>query len=351
MTTTATGSPGRRRAAEPDEYDLPTREPRVRSPFAAKVLMAGVLAAWFVGVAAASTSVIAYDLPWHAGRAGAVILMIVFAAALTHRVGGHLRIWGTLATVLAVAATTTQIPLLLAAAAGVTAVCAAVWAVLFTRPAPSLPLALVEYLVAVVISLSGTLAVAAWDAPVKYQRFNLVVISAALLLSIILVWNLGAGLHGLGREHLVILFGIAVLLVLVLAYASFVRSHGSRVVTDAIASVIIWMRQTIGGVPRPVEVFIGFPAIIVGVTMRARRRAGWWVMVFGVLSTGVLATSLVSPLAFPTYIALSTLYSVVLGLVIGLVVRRIAFPDHSRRATRVVEPERRIEPPRLAALK
>ena len=33
------------------------------------------------------------------------------------------------------------------------------------------------------------------------------------------------------------------------------------------------------------------------------------------------------------------------------VARRIAVPDHSRRATRVVEPERRIEPPRLAALK
>lgn len=351
MTTTTTGSPGRRRAAEPDEYDLPTREPRVRSPKAAKVLMGGVFAAWFLGIGTAGTSVVAYDLPWHVGRTGAVILMIVFAVALTHRVGGHMRIWGTLATVLAIAAAIVQLPFLLAAAAAVTAVTAAVWAVLFTRPAPSLALALVEYLVAIGISLSGTLAVAAWDAPVNYQRFNLVVLGAALLLSIVLVWNLGAGLHGLGREHLAILFGIAVLLVLVLAYASFVRSHGSRAVTDAIASMIIWMRQTIGGVPRPVEVFIGFPAIIVGVSMRARTREGWWIMVFGVLSTSVLATSLVSPLAFPTYIALSTLYSVILGLGVGLVVRRILFPNHARRATRVVEPERRIEPARLAALK
>jgi hypothetical protein len=60
---------------------------------------------------------------------------------------------------------------------------------------------------------------------------------------------------------------------------------------------------------------------------------------------------LVSPRAFPTYIALSTLYSAVLGLAIGLVIRRIVVPDHTRRATRVVEPERRIEPARLAALK
>ena len=74
-------------------------------------------------------------------------------------------------------------------------------------------------------------------------------------------------------------------------------------------------------------------------------------MVFGVISTSVLTTSLVSPLAFPTYILLSTLYSVVLGLIIGLLVRRVVVPNHSRRATRVVEPERRIEPARLAALK
>lgn len=313
--------------------------------------MAGLFAAWFIGVATAATSVVAYDLPWPTGRVGAVILMVVFAVALTHRVGGHMRIWATIASVLALTAALTGIPLVVAAAAVVTAVTAAVWAVLFTRPAPTLAFALVEYLVAIGISLSGTLAVAAWDAPVTYPRFNLVVISSALLLTIILVWNLGAGLHGLGREHLAILFGVALLLVLVLAYASFVRSHGSRSITDAIATVIIWMRQTIGGVPRPVEVFIGFPAIIVGVSMRARTREGWWIMVFGVLSTSVLATSLVSPLAFPTYIALSTLYSVVLGLIVGLVARRIVVPDHSRRATRVVEPERRIEPARLAALK
>ena len=50
-------------------------------------------------------------------------------------------------------------------------------------------------------------------------------------------------------------------------------------------------------------------------------------------------------------VGLSTLYSAVLGLVIGLIVRRIVVPNDSRRATRVVEPERRIEPSRLAALK
>ena len=342
---------GRRRAATPAEYDVPTREPRVKSTQAARILMAGVFAAWFLGVALAGSSVVAYNLPDQADTAGAVLLFVVFAVALTHRVGGHMRIWAPMAAVLGLAAAISGNPVLVAAAAGSAGVTAAVWAVVFTRPALTVWQAIGEYVIAITIALSGTLCVAAWNASVNYARFNVVVIAAALAVSIVLVWNLGAGLHGLGKEHLIILSAIAALVVVVLAYSSFVRSHGSELVTDTIASMIIWMRQTIFGVPRPVEVLLGFPALIVGVSMRARTREGWWIMVFGVISTSVLTTSLVSPLAFPTYVGLSTLYSAVLGLIIGLVVRRVVVPDNTRRATRVVEPERRIEPSRLAALK
>jgi len=342
---------GRRRAATPAEYDVPTREPRVKSTRAARMLMAGVGAVWLLGVVLAGSSVVAYDLPEHAGTAGAVLLFVVFAVALTHRVGGHMRIWGPMAAVLGLVAAFTGNPVLVAAAAGSAGVTAAVWAVVFTRPAMTVLQAIGEYLIAITIALSGTLCVAAWNASVNYARFNVVVIAAALGVSIILVWNLGAGLHGLGKEHLIILSAIAALVVVVLAYASFVRSHGSEMITDTIASMIIWMRTNIAGVPRPVEVFLGFPALVIGVSMRARSREGWWIMVFGVISTSVLTTSLVSPLAFPAYVGLSTLYSAVLGLAIGLVIRRFVVPDNSRRATRVVEPERRIEPSRLAALK
>ena len=342
---------GRRRAATPAEYDVPTREPRMKSPRAARILMGGVFTAWVVGLLMAGTAVVAIDLPWSVNRAGAVLLLVVFAVALTHRVGGHMRIWTSLVGVLGLSAALTGLPMLLAAAAGVSAVLAAVWAIVFTRPALTVWQAIGEYMIAIAIALSGTVAVAAWNVSVNYARFNVVVIAAALGLSIMLVWNLGSGLHGLGREHLLVLSAIAALIVLLLAYASFVRSHGSEAVTDAIATAVIWMRQTIVGVPRPVEVFLGFPALIVGVSLRARTREGWWIMVFGVISTSILTTSLVSPRAFPTYILLSTLYSVILGLIVGLLIRRIVVPDHSRRATRVVEPERRIEPARLAALK
>lgn len=348
---------GRRRAdtPRPPEYDLPTREPRIESPLTARLLMFGVFVAWIVGTVAAGTSIVAVDVPGHLPvepeRAGAGLLLIVFSVGLTHRVGGHMRIWASLGTLLSVAAVASEANLLLAAAAAVTAVLASVWAVVITRPAVTIPQAIREYVLAIVIALSGTVAVAAWNAPVNYQRFNLVVLTVALALAITVVWNLGAGLHGLGRQNLAILAGVAALLLMVLAYSSFVRTHGSQLVTDTIRDSVILMRQVFGGVPRPVEVFIGFPALVVGVSMRSQNREGWWILVFAVIGTGVLSTSLVSPGAFPSYIGLSTLYSSILGLAVGLIARRFAVRDTSSRAARVVEPERRIEPPRLAALK
>jgi hypothetical protein len=353
MTKTA----GRRRAdsPRPPEYDLPTREPRIESPLAARLLMLGVLIAWLIGTVAAGTSVVAVDLPFNPPvdieRLGAGLQLVVFSVGLTHRVGGHMRIWASLAILLSVAAVGSEANFLLAAAAATSAVLASVWAIVITRPAVTIPEAIREYVLAIVVALSGTVSVAAWNAPVSYQRFNLVVLTVALGLAITVVWNLGAGLHGLGRQNLAILAGVAALVVLVLAYSSFVRTHGSQMVTDAISDLVIWLRQNVGGVPRPVEVFIGFPALIVGVSMRSRNREGWWILVFAVIGTGVLSTSLVSPGAFPSYIGLSTLYSSILGLAVGLVIRNFAVRDRSSRAARVVEPERRIEPPRLAALK
>jgi hypothetical protein len=236
-------------------------------------------------------------------------------------------------------------------AAAVTAVLASVWAVLVTRPAGSIVGALREYVVALVVALSGTVAVAAWNAPVNYQRFNLMVIAIALGLAITLVWNLGAGLHGLGRQNLAILAGVAVLLMMLLAYSSFVRAHGSETIVDGFSESVIWMRQNFEGVPRPVEVFIGFPALIVGVALRSKRREGWWVLVFAVLGTAVLSTSLVTPGAFPTYIGLSALYSAILGLLVGLLARHYAMRQGRARASRAIEQVVRVEPPRFAPLK
>ncbi|MCW2830442.1 MAG: hypothetical protein JWP31_1134 [Aeromicrobium sp.] len=351
MSSTAQG--GRRRldsSVEP-EYDVPTREPRLESPRAARLAMSVVFVLWLVGTAGAGTSVVAVGAPTWVERPSAALLMVVFAVALTHRGGGHMRIWVPITAAVAVAAAIIETNVLLASAASVTAVLSAVWAVLATRPADSLVGAVREYVLALVVALSGTVAVAAWNAPVNYQRFNLIVITVALGLAITLVWNLGAGLHGLGKQNFAVLAGVAALLLLLLAYSSFVRTHGSQTIVDMFSDLVLWMRQNFEGVPRPVEVFIGFPALIVGVSLRSKRREGWWVLVFAVIGTAVLSTSLVTPGAFPSYIALSTLYSAVLGLIVGLVLRHYVLKERSARAARAIEEVVRVEPPRFAPLK
>lgn len=350
---------GRRKldASVPPAYDVPTRGPRFESPRAARNIKWLTLAAWLVGTAGAATSVVAVDslanvsTPSWIERPSAALLMIVFAIGLIHRGGGFMRIWLPLVSVLAILSVVLETNALLAASAAVTAVLAAVWAVLVTRPAPTIIAAIGEFIITLVVALSGTIAVAAWNAPVDYQRFNLAVLAVSLVLAIALVWNLGAGLHGLGRQNFMIIAGVAAVILLILVYSSYVRSNGSQTLVRAIADAVIWTRQTINGVPRPVEVFVGFPALIVGVSRRAKRRDGWWIQVFAVIGTAVVTTSLVTPGAFPTYIGLSTLYSAVLGLIVGLVVRHYVNKESAARAARAIEEVVRVEPPRFAPLK
>lgn len=348
-----TSKPGRRRldTAVPADYDLPTRTPRLGSADTARTVMVTVFVVWVVATLAAATALVDVPVPEWVVRPAAGVLLVVYSLGLTHRVGGHMRIWAVSSTVLAGLALVTEANLLISAAAATTGILATVWAVVATKPAETVPAVLREYAVALAVAGSGTIAVAAWNAPVNYQRFNLLVLAVSLGLAIALVWNLGAGLHGLGRQNLTILLGVAAVLLLLLAYSSFVRSHGSQILVEGFTDLVIWLRQTFGGVPRPVEVFIGFPALIVGVSLRSRRREGWWVLVFAVLGTGVLTTSLVSPGAYPSYIALSTLYSIVLGLGVGLGLRHLALAQRSRRSARAILEEHRVEPGRLAPLK
>ena len=347
----ATQPGGRRRLDPAQEYDVPTRLPRLTSPRAARAAMLATALAWVVGTVVCGTAVVAVPTPEWIARPGAALLLVVFSIGLTHRAGGHMRLWTVFSAVLALAAAVSGTNVLVASAAALTAILSTVWAVVATRPAESLLGSLREYVVALAVGTSGAVAVAAWNAPVQHQRFSLVVIAAALGLAIAIVWSLGAGLHGLGRQNVAVIVGVAAVFVLLLAYSSFVRTHGSQVLVDGMTDLVIWMRQTFGGVPRPIEVLVGFPALIVGVSLRSRRREGWWLLVFAVLGTGVLTTSLVSPGAYPSYIGLSTLYSVVLGGLIGIVLRHVMLNQRSARSARAILPESRVEPGRLAPLK
>lgn len=344
---------GRRRldASVKPDYDVPTRAPRFHSKAAQRAAVSGWFLAWVTGFVAASTSVIAVGTPTWIERPAAGLVMFAVAVGLTHRCGGWMRIWPVLAGLHAIGANVFDNQGVIASAAVVTAVVSSVFAIMVTRPASTILSVTREYVLALVVALSGTVSVAAWNAPVEYLRFNLVVLVVALVLSIGIVWSLGAGLHGLGREGLALLVGGAAVLLLILAYSTFVRAYGSDSLMSTLNEFVIWMRINITGVPRPTEVLIGFPALICGISLRAKRREGWWVLVFAVVGTGVMSTSLVDPSARPTYIALSTVYSAVLGLVIGLIARHFLVREPKSRRTRAIETVQRTEPPRTAALK
>ena len=84
-----------------------------------------------------------------------------------------------------------------------------VLAVMLTRPARSWWRAMMEALIAAVIAGSGAVAVAGFEADVLTQRYNLAVHILALILTISVVWGLGAGLHGLGRRGFATILGAA----------------------------------------------------------------------------------------------------------------------------------------------
>lgn len=358
-TPVAPGS--RRRESDTLGYIPPIREPRLTARAARSLTVLVLTVAWLAGSAAALTSVVAIDVPGFLPRTGSAVLTVVFVATLTHRCGGRIAVVGPLTAVAVAAAAYFELNWMYATMAVLAAVSSAVLAVMITRPARTVLGVVREFSLSVLVAVSGALAVAGWNAPVVYHRFYLLVLGLALLLTISVVWVLGAGLHGLGRRGFLLILAGAIAMALVLVYSSAVRAYGSQSVVDALDHTITWLRDTIGGVPRPAEVLIGFPALIWGISTRSTRRQGWWMCSFGVVGMGVITTSLASPNALPKYVALSTLYSVVLGLVVGLVLRRLgpgstgapsSPPPTGRRARREdAAPALRPEPARTRPLR
>jgi hypothetical protein len=315
------------------------------------------LAAWLAATAAAATSVIGpIDPPEWLAETGGAALMVLFAMGLTRRCGGRVWLWALLTAGFATAVLVVQSRTLFSSAAVLVAILGGVLAVMATRPAETFGQVLREYVVALLVSISAALAVAGLNAPVASDRFNLVVLGVSLLVAIGLVWQLGAGLHGMGRRGFIMIVGGAVLIAGLLVYSRFLREYGSEALVDRIDDTVAWMNDRLGGVPRPVEVLVGFPVLIWGVSTRATRRQGWWMCAFAALGTATVATSLAAPTVQPEYAGWSLLYSALLGLVLGLLVRRIDFlftGGGGRRARRGdgVEEQRRPEPGRTEPLR
>lgn len=341
------------RRAVPPRPPRPPRQKRSPKPALRRRLLVGL---WFTLLLAA---VVAVSLPWTpvdlpraVPLAGAVTVTTLFTHALAVRTGGRPLLAGGLALALAGAAVVSQSPVLLAGAVVGTAVVAAVVAVLATTPAPRFSRVAREVALAKLVAAIGALGVSAYDAEVSVERTSYLALGFSLLGALVLVYRLGAGLQGLGRRGFVMIISGVALLTVTLAYTEALARWGSPGMIESIDQAFETVRDTIGAVPRPIEVLLGVPALAWGVSTRARRRQGWWVSAFGAPGLAVVAVSLLDTGLLEA--GLSVLYSLLLGLLVGYAVIRADLfltGARGRRARRLEElAAHRPEPGRLHPL-
>jgi len=285
---------------------------------------------------------------------GAVLISSSYAVALAARTGGQALVSGALAFALAVGAVLWEEPILLSGVAVGTATLAAILGVMVTIPAPGFRQVAREVTISAGFAAVGAFAVEAYQAPVSVDRAAYLALALALLGAVGLVYRLGAGIHGLGRRGaFAVVSGIALLFV-GLAYSEALSRWGTGDLTNSVGDAITWVHDTFGGVPRPTEFLLGFPALAWGISTRARRRQGWWVCAFGAAGLSVVSTSLLNPSVSLAEAALVLGYSLALGLALGYVVVRAdtwMTGTRGRRARQLeVQAAHRPEPVRTEAL-
>lgn len=313
---------------------------------------------WFLVFAAALGATAApwtpVTVPEWVPLAGAVSLTTLYTHALAVRTGGRPVISAGVALALAGGAAVSGNGVLLAGAAVATAVVAGILAVLATTPAAGFPAVVREVLLASLVAAVGAFAVEAYEADVSVVRTGYLAIGFSLLAALVLVYRLGAGLHGLGRRGFVMIVSGVVLLSVALAYTEALSRWGSPGLVDRVEGFFTTARGLLGAVPRPIEVLLGFPALAWGVSTRARRRQGWWVCAFGAPGMAVVAVSLLPAGETLAEAGLGLLYSLVLGLIFGYAVIRADLyltGARGRRARRLEElAAHRPEPGRLRPL-
>lgn len=281
---------------------------------------------WGVVVVAALALLVAASVPvgpdW-LGSAGAVATASAYSWALAGRTGGRPVVFGALALALGVGAVASGREDLATGAAVLTCVVSAVLAVMITVPAVTFARAALECLLAVLVAGIGALATVGFEPTVSVDDFEYTTFGLALAASFVVVYRLGAGLHGLGRRGTVIVVVGGVLVVVTVAYAELLRRYGTPSLVDSSLDVVRWSRANLGAFPRPIEAVLGIPALAYGVHMRARRRQGWWVCAFGAAATSATANSLANPAVSFSEAGLSVLYGLLVGLLIGFLLIRL----------------------------
>ncbi|GGO88171.1 hypothetical protein GCM10011584_14510 [Nocardioides phosphati] len=335
------------------------------TPLYPLLVVRSILGLLAVGVLLLAVAVAQVGPEW-LDRAGGVAVAASYAALLAMRTGGRPLVFGIAALVFGA---TGALVAELGPASGVVhdagvilttggavgmAVLTAVLAVMLTTPAVRALRAAGEVLVAFAIAGVGSLAVIAFRPRLDVDRLDYAALALAFGLGFVLVFRLGAGWHGLGRRGLLVVLGGSAVLAVSVAYAELLRHYGTPQLVDAIDSSVRWTRDTIGAVPRPLQVLVGVPALLWGCHMRARRRQGWWVCVFGCAATGSVATTLANPGTTWLEAGLIPLYSLVLGLAFGYLAIRVDLALTGQRGSRAraVERERAVrpEPSRLQPL-
>ncbi len=306
-----------------------------------------------VGAAALAAAVAEVGPSWIDG-AGAIAISTAYTWALAARTGGRPLVFAGLAALMGVVTVVVQADVLTAGAAVLTCVVSGVLAVMMTVPASSYLGAVRETLVACGIAAVGAFATIGFEPNADRERFEYLTLAIGFLLVLVLVFRLGAGLHGLGRRGLVIVLVGSLVLALTIAYAELLRRYGISSVVEPALDVVRWSREHLRAFPRPIVVLLGVPALVWGVHMRARRRQGWWVCAFGVAATLPVAQSLVNPLGSFLEAGLQAVYGVLLGLVVGYVVIRLDLALTGPRGSRARAAEEaaahRPEPSRFRSL-
>jgi len=313
----------------------------------------GLGGAFFAAAVALLVLAVAGIGPAWFDQVGAIAVLTTYSALLALRTGGRPVVFGGLALAIGVGTVLLDNDQLRGGTAVIASTVTAVLAVMATVPARRVRHALRELLVAVAIAAVGALAVVGLRPVVALDRFDYVSLAFSFVLAFVLVFRLGAGWHGLGRRGLVVVLVGTLALALSITYAELLRRYGSADFIDTIFEGLRWLHDTIGAIPRTLQVVVGFPAIMWGTHMRARRRQGWWVCAFGVAGTVSVAAGLMNPVAPLLESVLVVGYSLALGIVVGYLVIRVDLAitgPRGRRARQAEElaalrPEpRRFEP-------
>lgn len=278
---------------------------------------------WFSVCGIGLASIVAALVGFHEelfGAVGAVCVTTAYGYGLAARTGGRPIIAGLLTMALGIAVFIVDSDQMRTGAAVMTAVIAAVFAVMGTTPAVTFPRAARECAIATAGAVIGSLAAIGYAPVVTVNRFQYATLALALVGVFLLVYRLGAGLHGLGRRGLATVTAGGVLLLATLLYAEAIRRYGTPGLIGSLRDGVVWLRDHLGGYPRPIEALLGIPALAWGTHMRARRRQGWWVCAFGVAATAPMASTFINPEVSIIEGLLSIGYSVVVGLLLGYAV-------------------------------